>query len=167
MNSRRLLPGPARVAKGLVFMKIIATFPASGFRLSLERSLTSDAFVSARRDAGPENASVREAGDGAEFLPNVSVREAGDGAEFLPNASVREAGDGAELAAYSYRGDLHFADRVEPAACTVFADGSVRVDVAPSELHEKVRLLVRAAIKGPLREGLAPPRRIQRWRDGA
>ncbi len=43
------------------------------------------------------DASVREAGDGAEFSTNASVREAGDGAEFSTNASVREAGDGAEF----------------------------------------------------------------------
>jgi hypothetical protein len=134
MNSRRLLPAAANVAKGLVFMKIIATFPASGFRLSLERSLTNDAEALASTDASASNSAPSPASGPA---------------------------------AYSYRGDLHFADRVEPASCTVFADGSVRVEVAPEELHEKVRLLVRAAIKGPLREGLAPPRRIQRWRDGA
>lgn len=133
MNSRRLLPAPARVGKDPVFMKIIATFPASGFRLSLERSLTNDAESSPASSA-PSSASRTDAGG---------------------------------VASYTYRGDLHFADRVEPVSCTVFADGSVRVDVAPEELHEKVRLLVRAAIKGPLREGLAPPRRIQRWRDGA
>jgi hypothetical protein len=121
MNSRRLPPAVVRVGKGLVFMKIIATFPASGFRLSLERNLT----------------------------------------------NADDASPALGPAAFTYRGDLHFADRVEPASCTVFADGTVRVDVAPEELHEKVRLLVRAAIKGPLREGLAPPRRIQRWRDGA
>lgn len=97
-------------------MKIIATLPASGFRLSLERAAATP-----------------------------------------PDAATE---------GYPYRGDLHFADRVEPAACTVFGDGTVRVDAAPAELHEKVRLLVRAAVKGPLREGLAPPRRIQRWRDG-
>jgi hypothetical protein len=43
------------------------------------------------------NASVREAGDGAELSTNASVREVGDGAELSTNASVREAGDGAEL----------------------------------------------------------------------
>ena len=45
------------------------------------------------------DASVREAGDGAEFDADASVREAGDGAEFSANASVREAGDGAEFSA--------------------------------------------------------------------
>ncbi len=49
-------------------------------------TVTGHAIVAARRDAGSPNASVREAGDGAEFSPNASVREAGDGAEFSPNA---------------------------------------------------------------------------------
>jgi hypothetical protein len=47
-----------------------------------------------RRD---RDASVREAGDGAEIDADASVREAGDGAEIDADASVREAGDGAEI----------------------------------------------------------------------
>jgi hypothetical protein len=47
--------------------------------------------VSVRRDAASGNASVREAGDGAEYDANASVREAGDGAEYDANASPRRA----------------------------------------------------------------------------
>jgi hypothetical protein len=52
---------------------------------------------------------------------------------------------------------------------SVEQDGTVSVQVpaeagAPPGLAEKVRLLVRAAVKHARDEGAAPPRRIVRWR---
>jgi hypothetical protein len=68
---------------------------------------------------------------------------------------------------WTYAGAVHAPDASHALTVVVAEDGAVTVDVepgAPSDLAEKVRLLVRAAYRQAKADGEAPARRIVRWR---
>jgi PAS domain S-box-containing protein len=96
-------------------------------------------------DKASGDASVREAGDGAENSAPASVREAGDSAENSAPASVREAGDGAENSApASVREAGDGAENSAPASvreAETLSSGLVETSevpaVSPSELKEE------------------------------
>ena len=76
-----------------------------------------------------------------------------------------------------YAGEVHLPDGSHPVAVEVDADGEVGVSIgrmshphedegplAPPELTEKVRLIVRTAYRQAKADGEAPAWRIVRWR---
>jgi hypothetical protein len=68
---------------------------------------------------------------------------------------------------WSYAGEVALPDSSFVLSAKVEADGAIElsfVPVAPEGLHERVRLLLRSAIKHARDEGRPPPRRIARWR---
>ncbi len=72
---------------------------------------------------------------------------------------------------WRYRGTATTADAEFPVAATITLAGEVQVElasVAPGELAEKIRLILRAVHKHAAEDGIPPARRIQRWRaDGS
>lgn len=74
-------------------------------------------------------------------------------------------------APYRYRGSLDAPDASWPVEAEIAAGGATRVDVgpsasggppAPSDAAERVRLILRAALRQA--DGGPPPRKIVRWR---
>ena len=68
---------------------------------------------------------------------------------------------------WQYVGQVATPDASFALEATLAEDGSAEVRLpadAPAGLDEKVRLLLRAAFKHAQGEGMAPPRRIVRWR---
>ena len=74
---------------------------------------------------------------------------------------------------FEYAGAAHVPERSFPVAATVDASGNVAVTVSPSpadgtpppsELAEKVRLIVRTVYRQAVADGEAPAWRIVRWR---
>jgi hypothetical protein len=68
---------------------------------------------------------------------------------------------------WRYEGDAVFESRRFPVVATLDASGAVAIEAAsdaPTDLAERVRLIVRAAWRHAQPEGLGPPRRIARWR---
>jgi hypothetical protein len=68
---------------------------------------------------------------------------------------------------WTYTGEVALPDSNFLVSATLKEDGGIElsfVPVAPESLHERVRLLLRTALKHAWDEGRAPPRRIARWR---
>ncbi len=93
-----------------------------------------------------------------------------------PETGVRihvERDKSREDAPFEYVGAAHLPERSHPITVTVDAAGTVAVTVAPSaddgtappsELAEKVRLIVRTVYRQAVADGEAPAWRIVRWR---
>jgi len=68
---------------------------------------------------------------------------------------------------WKYTGEVALPDSSFNVSAAVEADGAIELSftpVAPESLHDRVRLLLRTAIKHARDEGRPPPRRITRWR---
>lgn len=73
---------------------------------------------------------------------------------------------------WHYRGAAHLPEKSHPIDVTLAADGTATVGVAPSgdgaapptDLAERVRLIVRTAFRQAASDGQLPARRIVRWR---
>lgn len=68
---------------------------------------------------------------------------------------------------WKYAGEVALPDSSFLVSATVEADGAIELSftpVAPESLHERIRLILRAALKHAQAEGAAPARRIVRWR---
>lgn len=78
-----------------------------------------------------------------------------------------------EEAPWRYHGNVALPEAIFPLEVVVSAEGDVAVSlgapaepgaVAPEDLAEKVRLIVRTAFRQAKADGEAPARRIVRWR---
>ena len=68
---------------------------------------------------------------------------------------------------WQYTGEVALPDSNFLVAATLNEDGGIELEfmpAAPESLHERVRLLLRTALKHASDEGRPPPRRIARWR---
>jgi hypothetical protein len=73
---------------------------------------------------------------------------------------------------WRYEGEAVTAGGRVPVTAVVSAEGNVVVELAsetglPETLHERLRLLLRAAYRHAREDGQPPPRRIVRWRADA
>jgi hypothetical protein len=66
---------------------------------------------------------------------------------------------------FRYEGRIALVDEDIQVRATLLADGAVEVELPPSEpWRERVRLLLRTAVRQASAEGARPPRTLRRWR---